>query len=80
MTYITNIAFTELIKVNGRLREFNFRKRSETIYDVDTSDEGGNRYIFRLVKDDDWHIESKELPQSIYDREEELNKIVDRAL
>ncbi len=59
----TNIAFTILIKINGRQREFNFRKRSDSIYDTDTNDELSNRYIFRMEKTDaEWKIVGKMLP------------------
>jgi hypothetical protein len=45
--YIKNIAFTKLIKVNGVLREFNFRRKyvsGEPVYDIDASDDRGNRH------------------------------------
>lgn len=63
MITATNIAFTLLIKINGKQREFNFRKRSDNNYDTDTNDEHGNRYIFRMEKaDENWHIVGKSLP------------------
>lgn len=42
-----NIQFTLLVKIEGRLREFNFRKRTEQSYDVDVADESGARFQFR---------------------------------
>lgn len=58
-----NIAFTKLIKINGRLREFNFRKRPAGYYDVDTNDERGNRFFFKLEQQEgEWAIPSGELP------------------
>jgi hypothetical protein len=58
-----NIAFTLLIKINGRLREYNFRKRGETFYDVDTNDERGNRYYFKMVKQEEgWKLGGDHLP------------------
>jgi hypothetical protein len=63
MSFLRNIAFTSLIKVRGRLREFNFRKRSPSQYDVDTNDERGNRYFFKMEKQEDsWKISSADLP------------------
>jgi hypothetical protein len=54
-----NIQFTKLIKIDGRQREFNFRKRTSHEYDVDTSDERGNRIMFKLVKmEDNWTMQS----------------------
>jgi hypothetical protein len=60
----TNITFTLLIKINGRLREFNFRKRADLNYDTDTNDERGNRYMFRMIKENEtWKIKGQELPK-----------------
>jgi hypothetical protein len=58
-----NIAFTKLIKINGRLREFNFRKRPAGYYDVNTNDERGNRFFFKLEQQEgEWTISDQELP------------------
>lgn len=63
MSLPRNIAFTSLIKINGRLREFNFRKRADLRYDVDTNDERGNRYFFKMVKEEGtWKIDDTRLP------------------
>ncbi len=62
MPFPKNIAYTSLIKINGRLREFNFRKRGESQYDVDTNDERGNRYFFKMIKQEEsWKISDAEL-------------------
>ena len=61
MPVIPNIHFTLLVKVNGRLREFNFLKRSETLYETDTSDERGNRFVFMWREQQgQWIIESRD--------------------
>ena len=63
MPFTRNIAFTSLIKINGRLREFNFRKRGDRFYDVDTNDERGDRYFFKIEKrEDEWKISEAGLP------------------
>ena len=63
MPFIKNIAFTRLIKINGRLREFNFRKRGDIFFDADTSDERGNRYLFKMEKDGNaWKLAGENLP------------------
>jgi len=60
----TNITFSLLIKINGRLREFNFRKRTDLNYDTDTTDERGNRFVFRVIKENGaWKIKGQELPK-----------------
>jgi hypothetical protein len=79
MPTATNIAFTELIKINGRLREFNFRKRNERLYHVDTADERGTRYMFQLLKDGDaWKIEGIDIPGWIMNSQSLLEEIVTR--
>ncbi|RYG36008.1 MAG: hypothetical protein EOO01_31095 [Chitinophagaceae bacterium] len=63
MPYTRNIAFTVLIKINGRLKEFNFRRRSSSLYDVDTNDERGERYFFKAeYLHDRWAVSGADLP------------------
>jgi hypothetical protein len=63
MPYARNIAFTVLIKINGRLKEFNFRRRSASLYDADTNDERGERYFFKVENvDDRWIMSGIDLP------------------
>ncbi len=70
MNTATNIVFTLLIKISGRQREFNFRKRPDSNYDTDTNDEHGNRYIFRMEKTNDtWKIVGKSLPPWLLESE-----------
>ncbi|PZR22851.1 MAG: hypothetical protein DI535_25235 [Citrobacter freundii] len=59
MAFIPNIHFTALIKIEGRLKEFNFRKRAEDVYDADTADDRGNRWQFKWKKGPEgWEIVS----------------------
>ena len=75
MITATNIAFTLLIKLKGRQREFNFRKRSDSNYDTDTNDEHGNRYTFRMEKENDtWKIIGKSLPPWLMESEGLINE------
>ncbi len=49
-----NIQFSKLIKAEGRLREFNFRKVNgllEELFTVDVSDDRGNRIMFKMRKE-----------------------------
>ena len=60
----TNNAFTLIIKINGRQKEFNFLERKDGNYDTDTSDERSNRYTFRIEKNaDGWMLTGKQLPE-----------------
>jgi hypothetical protein len=55
-----NIQFTKLIKAEGHLREFNFRKVNglhEELFTVDVSDDRGNRIMFKMRKEgNEWFI------------------------
>lgn len=59
-----NVAFTILIKIEGRLKEFNFRKRNDNLYDANTNDEYSIRYYFHLQKEEagDWQLTGHPLP------------------
>jgi len=68
MSIPVNVAFTLLIKIEGRLKEFNFRKRNEHLYDVNTNDEYGVRYYFQLYREeetDHWRLQGESLPSWI---------------
>jgi len=60
LQFIKNIQFTRLVKADGRLREFNFRKinsGTEGLFTVDVSDDRGNRIIFNMEKNEGhWSI------------------------
>lgn len=78
MITVTNIAFTLLIKINGRLREFNFRKRSDVNYDTDTNDDYTNRYFFKMEKTDgSWKIVGKELPKWLLENEAQISEALE---
>jgi len=79
MITATNIAFTLLIKIKGRQREFNFRKRSDSNYDTDTNDELGNRYIFRMEKSEGaWKINGRLLPDWLMESEALISEALDK--
>lgn len=68
-----NIAYTKLLKIRGRLREFNFRKQPncEGVYHVDCTDERGLRFMFLMhqAPDGSWQVSSPELPAWIREAE-----------
>jgi len=71
------VHFTRLIKINGRLREFNYRKNNNAgsyVFDVDTADDRGNRLFFRLLKENnEWELTSKmSMPEWVTDNQELL--------
>jgi hypothetical protein len=68
-----NIAYTRLLKMGGRLREFNFRKQPnlEGTYHVDCTDERGLRFMFLMhqTAEGSWQVSSSELPAWIREAE-----------
>ena len=67
LQFCKNIQFTKLIKVDGRLREFNFRKHGDILQklvcSINVADEKGNRIIFEMQKQDTgWRITQQQLP------------------
>lgn len=61
-SFIKIIHFSRLVKINDRLREFNFKKNNNAgdyVFDIDTADDRGNRIFFRLTKtDNSWSLNS----------------------
>lgn len=82
--FIRNIQFTKLIKAEGRLREFNFRKTGasgEERCSVDTVDDRGNRIIFTMTRENgSWKIGSALLPKWITQYETDLNDAIDNEV
>ncbi|HEX8278722.1 MAG TPA: hypothetical protein VF540_08500 [Segetibacter sp.] len=83
--FIKNIQFTKLVKADGQLREFNFRKISgskEGLFSVDVSDDRGNRKMFKMAKSDNtWKIVGEDpLPDWIYKNESIFNNLIEEEL
>lgn len=82
--FVKNIQFTRLVKVDGRLREFNFRKLggpNEGIFTVDVSDDRGNRIIFRLKKEsNEWKIVPQQLPSWVHAKEKDFHELIEEEL
>ena len=81
LKYVKNIQFTRLIKVDGQLKEFNFRKsngKQEGSFSIDVIDSKGNRIIFNMeMKDGTWQITSEQLPTWIMESEHAFHEIID---
>src|SRR5882757_1929382 len=81
--FIRNIQFTKLVKAEGRLREFNFRKSNglqEGLFTVDVSDDRGNRIVLRMQREDGvWKIVKQQLPTWTWENESVLHTIRRRA-
>jgi hypothetical protein len=78
------VQFTRLVKMVGRLREFNFRKMrtpDEEQFSVNVCNERGDRILFNMEKKDNgWRIQSTELPKWILQNEGRLNEAIEDEL
>ena len=81
-----NIQFTRLIKADGRLREFNFRKLGglqEGCFGVDVADERGNRLLFKMQKDEyGWKIaeDITELPDWVLTSAQMMHEKIEEVM
>jgi hypothetical protein len=82
--FIKNIQFTKLIKADGHLREFNFRKLTgfqDELFTVDVSDDRGNRIMFRMRKEDGtWKIIAQPLPEWVVKNEAVFHDLIEEEL
>ena len=79
-----NIQFSRLVKTDGRLREFNFRKSNpegKLLFFVDVTDDRSNRIIFQMVKDNEsWKIQPQLLPDWIIKNENKFHELIEDEL
>jgi hypothetical protein len=84
LIFSKNIQFTRLIKVNGKLKEFNFRKPNNdegSLFTVDVINEQAQRIIFSMQKNEaGWKIITPAIPGWIEEKETELNEIITEEL
>jgi hypothetical protein len=85
INFIRNIQFTKLLKVEGRLREFNFRKLTglnEGLMTVDVSDDRGNRIMFTMQRNgSNWtFFQEPLLPEWVIDNENNLSEMIEAEL
>jgi hypothetical protein len=83
--FTKNIQFTRLVKAEGRLREFNFRKyrgeEGELLFSVDVVDDRGNRIIFKMKKEDGgWKILPGQLPQWVISNERNFHDLIEEEI
>jgi hypothetical protein len=84
MQFVRMVQFTRLVKINGRLREFNFRKLkspNEEIFSVNVVNDRGDRILFNMKKEgNSWKVIGERLPEWITAGETELGQSVDDEL
>lgn len=82
--FIKNIQFTRVLKAEGRMREFNFRKpngREEALCTVDVSDDRGQRIIFNMKKENNaWKIMQTNVPNWVNQLETTLDELIEEEL
>jgi hypothetical protein len=82
--FIKNIQFTKVLKAEGRMREFNFRKpngREQALCTVDVSDDRGHRIVFNMEKENnDWKIIPQPLPAWVSQLENKLSELIEEEL
>lgn len=83
--FIKNVQFTKLVKADGRLREFNFRKinsKNEGRFTVDVVDDRGNRIIFNLKKEESgWKMmQGEEVPEWVSSNVAIFNDLIEEEL
>lgn len=80
-----NIQFTRLVKTEGRLREFNFRKVNglhEELFSVDVSDDRGNRIMFKMIKEgSEWVMQTEHpVPDWVRNSAGKFNELIEEEL
>ena len=83
LSYVRNVQFTRLVKINGQLKEINFRKSNitdEGIFTVDVIDDRSNRIIFSMQKEEQWKIITQNLPAWVVNEENTFNDIIKEEL
>jgi len=79
-----NIQFTKLVKADGRLREFNFRRVNGLqgeFFTVDVSDDRGNRLMFRMHREDgSWKIMEQNVAEWIKANEGNFHELIEEEL
>jgi hypothetical protein len=84
MQFVRMVQFTRLVKINGRLREFNFRKLKspdEEIFSVNVVNDRGDRILFNMKKEgSSWKILGDRLPDWIIEGEVDLGQAIEDEL
>ena len=84
MQFVKMVQFTRLVKADGQLREFNFRKlrsADDPLFTVDVCTERGDRIIFNMQKkDNNWKIRESELPKWILGNENSIGAVIEDEL
>ena len=82
--FVKTIQFTTLLKAGGRLREFNFNKKSTPegeIFTVNVCDDRGDRIFFSMHKEQNqWRFINPPIFPWIIQNEDKLSEIIEEEL
>lgn len=71
--------FTLIAPINGRQREFNFRQRTNELYNGNTADERGDRHYFDvIIENGQWKFRDQLLPAWLKQNEEVIVNMLKR--
>lgn len=81
MRFIRAVQFTRLLKANGRLREFNFRRGKSPdgyVFYVNVCDDRGDRILFHMEKNGEkWQLAQQLLPPWVLQQENKLHDLIE---
>jgi hypothetical protein len=85
MLFTKNVQFSKLVKADGSLREFNFRKHRDSegsvLFSVDVCDLRNNRIAFKMQqKDMAWKIIQTPLPEWVLKNEHIFNQLIEEEM
>ena len=85
MLFTKNIQFSRLVKADGCLREFNFRRhkdqQGDILFSVDVCDLRNNRIAFKMQqKETAWRILNTPLPEWVMTNEQVLHQLIEEEL
>jgi hypothetical protein len=85
MLFTKNIQFSRLVKADGAMREFNFRRHSDSqgsmLFSVDVCDLRNNRIFFKMAQSEKtWKIIQTALPDWVTKNEQVFNELIQEEL
>jgi hypothetical protein len=84
MQFMKMVQFTRLVKADGQLKEFNFRKLKtpgDPLFTVNVCTERGDRIIFNIEKkDNNWRIQKGDFPNWVMQNENNLGAVIEDEL
>ena len=85
MVFTKNIQFSRLVRADGTLREFNFRRHKDPqgamLFSIDVCDLRNNRIFFKMQHiETSWKIVQTALPEWVTKNEGVFNDLIEEEL